>query len=803
VEDLSEVAGSTTAPQELKKAVEKVRKDLPELLERIKETAAASSDQATQVKLLGAAKSTTDNVLQLMRTVHQASMNDRQALESIPKALQSAQGTFGSLLGILQSSGAVQQELDKYMKMIKETLEGLRTRVQPAPSYRTCKGQLNDSARDLLNVLLELSRIDKNEAASVSLTASRAAEKAVKMIKSAHLCACTTTDQPTAGEIVSCTGETGISVIRLINELKKLVSGTSSSSEDFNREFEKTRLLIQKLVTTVKKGAVGEMMLEQAIKSVSDSVALLNTASIFEEAGQLEEHNNTKAMTIQNLQASLQAMVSKFGEHCAYIAKISQVGTDEDLGTGATALAEALKKLANITVATASKLNDAPLSRKELLTNGKLVALANSQLLLSAKNFKLQESDANRQAVTNSLASVQRQLKDLIAAVNQVGIEVNQTAAELENAISILRDLLSSCPPQDSSTEEVFAAAKQVLVTAANLIFAPTREDVVNYGKETVDATSHMLTTSKGIAKSCPDRNAAGALEAATKDATASIIGLLEVSKLPRADPDTQPQLEAAGAKVTQSINGVIDSLRKFPNAQMEELEEVKDLDSLAEQELLKCAEIIENAAKMLLSAQSNNGMVDLSQLNEAILAAAKQIALATAELVKQSIYAQRERAQSERQNAPGGKYHVDPMWTNGLISASQQVAKSVQELVNQANLGATGQGTEEALVASSRGVASATAHLLAAARAKADPSSPTQVRLGQAAKQVAHAGSKLVIAAQSMREEEEEEENFSQMSSVLRKKAEMEINIRIKDVEKRLEEERRALGRVHQRKYK
>lgn len=798
VEDLSQVSGAAHAPAELKKSVEKIRKSVPALIQLLMETAGATNDQPTQVKLLGKAKTTADNVLQLLRAVHLASMNDRSGSEAIPSALQAAQAAVASLLDDLRQSGAVQQDLDKLMAIIKEALVGIRTRTQPAATYRAAKFDLNDAARDFLNVLLELSRVDKSESGAVGLTSSRAAEKTVRLVKAAHLCACTTTDQPTSGEIVTSAGETGISVIRLINEIKKIIAGVS---DDFNKEMEKTRQLIQKLVAVVKKGAVGEMMLEAAIKSVSDSVALLNTASIFDEAGQLEEHQNTKAMTIQNLQQSLQAMVSKFGEHCVYTSKVGLMGSDEDLGTGASALAENLKKIANVTVATASKLSDAPLSRKELLTNGKLVALANSQLLLSVKNFKLQETDANKQAVNASLNTVQKQLKDLIAAVHQVGAEVGQTAAELDSAINTLRDLLTMCSPQESSTEEVFAAAKEVLVTAANLIFAPTREDIVNSGRETVSATERLLATSKGIAVACTDKEAASRLTESTKEATKSVMALLEVSKLPRADPATQAHLESAGAKITQTINGVIDALRKFPNAHVEQLEEVEDLGSLAEQELMKCAEIIENAAKMLLSAQNNNGMVDLSQLNEAILAAAKQIALATGELVKQSIYAQRERTQEERAKA-GGKYHVDPMWTNGLISASQQVAKSVQELVNQANAAATGQGSEEALVASSRGVASATVHLLSAARAKADPSSATQVRLGQAAKQVAHAGSKLVIAAQTMRQDEEDEEDFTKMSSVRRAKAEMEINIRIKDVEKRLEEERRALGRVHARKY-
>jgi len=331
-------------------------------------------------------------------------------------------------------------------------------------------------------------------------------------------------------------------------------------------------------------------------------------------------------------------------------------------------------------------------------------------------------------------------------------------------------------------------------------MYAPTREDIVVAGKENVAAVNKMLSHAKGLGEACIEKITGQQLQKTAGEAALAICGLLEASKLPRTDGNTQGQLDVASAKVTAAVNAIIDSLKKFPNYELEQVEDIEDLDSLAEQELAKCAAIIENAAKMLLSAQNNNGGLDLSNLNEAIIAAAKQIAFATGELVKQSIFAQRERVQEAKSS--GGRYHVDPMWTNGLISASQQVAKSVQELVNQANSAATGAGTEEALVASSRGVAAATAHLLSAAKAKADPHSPTQVKLGAAAKQVAQAGSRLVIAAQTLREEDEAED-FSQLSIVGRKKTEMEIIGKIEEVEKMLQQERMALGQVHARKYK
>ena len=64
----------------------------------------------------------------------------------------------------------------------------------------------------------------------------------------------------------------------------------------------------------------------------------------------------------------------------------------------------------------------------------------------------------------------------------------------------------------------------------------------------------------------------------------------------------------------------------------------------------------------------------------------------------------------------------------------------------------------EEALVTAARGVAGATARLVAASRAKADPMSTAQQKLSGAAKTVANATSELVLAAKAVGEIEAEE---------------------------------------------
>jgi len=190
--------------------------------------------------------------------------------------------------------------------------------------------------------------------------------------------------------------------------------------------------------------------------------------------------------------------------------------------------------------------------------------------------------------------------------------------------------------------------------------------------------------------------------------------------------------------------------------------------------------------------------------INEAILDAATAIARATGTLVQTAAVAQRERADQKRQ--PGSKYQNDPTWANGLISAAQQVSGSVQSLVAAANNAAQGQAEEEALVASARSVAAATAHLVAAAKAKADPSSQAQRNLGNAAKAVANATSQLVAAAnkagQFELENEAEEESVTTFNSAAGKTKELEQQMRILRLEKELEKERVRMAGLRKAKY-
>jgi len=187
-------------------------------------------------------------------------------------------------------------------------------------------------------------------------------------------------------------------------------------------------------------------------------------------------------------------------------------------------------------------------------------------------------------------------------------------------------------------------------------------------------------------------------------------------------------------------------------------------------------------------------GVLDRIDLDTAIVDAAQAVANATGDLVQHAYSAQRDRLEKRKQ--PGQRYNNDPTWANGLISASHGVTDSVQSLVKAANKAATGVADEEELIATARAVASSTAHLVSASRAKADPFSASHRNLSEAAKAVASSTSILVDAATKagkLADEAAVEEEFANLpfGGAASKALQMNTHIKILELEKELEKER------------
>jgi talin len=262
-------------------------------------------------------------------------------------------------------------------------------------------------------------------------------------------------------------------------------------------------------------------------------------------------------------------------------------------------------------------------------------------------------------------------------------------------------------------------------------------------------------------------------------------------------------------------IGEVVEATKPLPGSEeaLKLFQETDELEALAESELRACASAIEEAAKTLVDAKrrqlemrkNKDSPLPEEEIQEAILDAARAITLATATLVQAATVAQKELVDKGKAEKSANQYRRDPAWAKGLISASQAVAGSVKGLVAAANTSVQGKTEEEALIATAKGVAAATARLVFASRTKADPFSPTQKKLSDAAKSVAEATKQLVDAAKSATvqvQEAESRPDWDSLSDTAQKKAELEAQARILKMQNELDKATKHLADIRKREY-
>lgn len=332
-------------------------------------------------------------------------------------------------------------------------------------------------------------------------------------------------------------------------------------------------------------------------------------------------------------------------------------------------------------------------------------------------------------------------------------------------------------------------------------------------GRDVSDSTVGVLADAKGIASLLEDLGLKGDLLASSRNAADAIAAFLEAVKSVVGSQPNGAQLSAINrddARVRQLIELLQASVQKTLEAQRQAALNQKpgvDLEDIAERELLAAAKMIEDAAAALEAQRAKRvSVAKPGELNveEAIMAAAMAITAATQGLVRAATDAQHERVLKGKGSDPSAaKYHHDPAWVEGLISAARAVAEATRQLVGVANDAFQGRIDDAALIAASKAVGSSTAQLVAATRAKSDPMSKTQGNLDSAAAAVTRATQALVRAAKSNQESDIEAMTLKRNEGIAQGiKAEIEQQAKILRLEKDLESARRVLLGMNKSKY-
>uniref|UniRef100_A0A8C3ISX9 Huntingtin interacting protein 1 related n=1 Tax=Chrysemys picta bellii TaxID=8478 RepID=A0A8C3ISX9_CHRPI len=173
--------------------------------------------------------------------------------------------------------------------------------------------------------------------------------------------------------------------------------------------------------------------------------------------------------------------------------------------------------------------------------------------------------------------------------------------------------------------------------------------------------------------------------------------------------------------------------------------------------------------------------------------------------LVMTSTNLQKEIVESGRGAATTQEFYAkNSRWTEGLISASKAVGWGATQLVESADRVVLHTGKYEELIVCSHEIAASTAQLVAASKVKADKSSRNLGKLQECSRNVNEMAANVVASTKSGQEQIEDKDtmDFSGMSLIKLKKEEMETQVKVLELEKKLENERIHLGELRKKHY-
>uniref|UniRef100_A0A665U8X8 Huntingtin interacting protein 1 related n=1 Tax=Echeneis naucrates TaxID=173247 RepID=A0A665U8X8_ECHNA len=148
--------------------------------------------------------------------------------------------------------------------------------------------------------------------------------------------------------------------------------------------------------------------------------------------------------------------------------------------------------------------------------------------------------------------------------------------------------------------------------------------------------------------------------------------------------------------------------------------------------------------------------------------------------------------------------YAKNSRWTEGLISASKAVGWGATQLLDSADRVAGDNGTYEELIACSHEIAASTAQLVAASKVKADRNNKKLNTLQQASRHVNDMAAVVVTSTKHGQRQVSDHGimDFSGMSLIKLKKEEMEVQVKVLQLESQLEQERVRLGELRKKHY-
>ncbi|XP_050073533.1 huntingtin-interacting protein 1 isoform X2 [Anopheles maculipalpis] len=623
--------------------------------------------------------------------------------------------------------------------------------------------------------------------------------------------------------------------------LEERLSEIQSEKEELGVKYQECMTKIAELELKTDSYAKEEMSLQQSVNENS-----LKAQELAEQIEQLRTENDALKQQYADLEAAKASQEAEFQRtHQEELLRFDSLQTEMDeklttLSAEKESLAGEKQQTCQQLLMLQSESSQKQADFESLEKDLKSVLEQKDHELeeLNAKYHELEEKyqslDANMERLLSEKESVEFDLQDLLHQQEQAEQKLQAAlgqVATLETALidskisgeTALRTLLEAC----------IKSSEKLTLRAIGENEMPGAGGTPTYFLMIAEELQEVLTKLKMVHENYLKDNSTNVESLARKViigahllASAHVQGMTVCNR--SANIESGEQLKKLG----QSITTLFQSLQKTSEAntvseritdlkvQLEEVttmivdlgkqtDGTENLGDMVESELTSMDKAIEEAAsriqEMLSKSRASDSGIKL-EVNEKILDACTSLMQAIRVLVQKSRLLQSEIVALGKGTASAKEFYKrNHQWTEGLISAAKSVAQGANFLVTAANKTVAGGAKHQLdLVVAAQEIAACTAQLVVASRVKAPRSSTNLTALGTASKNVTQATGIVVATAKdcSQRLEDSQDLDLGTLTVHQAKTKEMEIQVKVLELEQALQVERMRLASFRKKNY-
>lgn len=432
--------------------------------------------------------------------------------------------------------------------------------------------------------------------------------------------------------------------------------------------------------------------------------------------------------------------------------------------------------------------------------------------------------EQNVEDLTQMKSELDNEYKRALEQISLLEESLNKTQADGKNAV---RTLLGACIKSAEklairgNTEKEFSNVSGT--SAYYMMVAEEMKNTLNelrtvYGNYVADnsmveglskqvvLTGHLLSILQiqgmSICNTSADIEAGEKIAEEIKNIDKDINSMFEALKELSAPEVVLPRVVALEEKL-ERITSMIHDLSKKPD-------DSSQLGDLVETELATMDEAIEEAASKIVELLSNSRAIDSGiklEVNERILDACTSLMMCIRILVQKAKVLQAEIVSVGKGTASAKEFYKrNNQWSEGLISAAKSVGTGANLLVEAANKAVSGEAKHHLdIIVAAQEIAACTAQLVVASRVKAPRDSKNLAELGTASRNVSQATGAVVATAKdcSQHLEDLNDLDLSKLTVHQAKTLEMEIQVKVLELEQALQSERLKLAAFRRKNYR